>query len=171
MFQIYPREVFCTKNKIALLVITALLAINVTAFGVEGTTPPINPTYEQTVVQLVNVERQKNGLPALYYDSNISDVARTKSADMAFNNYFAHYSPTYGMASDMLLSYGITWTAWGENIASGQDTPEEVVSQWMNSPSHRENILSSNFTFLGVGYYVNSSGTPYWTQMFTSDFK
>lgn len=163
---------FYTKNKVALLVIIALLALsNVSAFAVAGTTPPVNPSYEQMVVQLVNVERQKNGLPELYYDSAISDVARTKSADMAVNSYFSHYSPTYGMASDMLLSFGITWTAWGENIASGQDTPEMVVSQWMNSPSHRENILSPNFTFLGVGYYVDSSGTPYWTQMFTSDFK
>lgn len=164
---------FCTKkNKIVLLVITALLALsNLSAYAVGGTTPPINTSYEQMVVQLVNAERQKYGLQELYYDSSISDVARTKSQDMAVNNYFAHYSPTYGMASDMLLNFGITWTAWGENIASGQDTPEMVVSQWMNSPSHRENILSPNFTFLGVGYYVDSSGTPFWTQMFTSDFK
>jgi uncharacterized YkwD family protein len=164
--------VFCTKNKVALLVLIALLALsNVSAIAIAGTTPPINTSYEQKVVELVNVERQKYGLPALYYDSAISDVARTKSADMAVNNYFSHYSPTYGMASDMLLSFGITWTAWGENIASGQDTPEEVVSQWMNSPSHRDNILSPNFVFIGVGYYVDSSGTPYWTQMFTNDFK
>lgn len=163
---------FCTKNKISLLVVIALVALsNVSAYAIAGTTPPVNQSYEQMVVQLVNVERQKYGLPALYYDSSISDVARTKSADMAVNNYFAHYSPTYGMASDMLLRFGITWTAWGENIASGQDTPEVVVSQWMNSPSHRENILSPNFAFIGVGYYVDSSGTPYWTQMFTNDFK
>lgn len=149
-----------------------LLAIsNVSVFAVAGTTPAVNTSYEQMVVELVNVERQKNGLPALYLDSNISDVARTKSQDMAVNNYFAHYSPTYGMASDMLLKFGITWSAWGENIASGQDTPQVVVSEWMNSPSHRDNILSPNFTFIGVGYYVDSSGTPYWTQMFTSDDK
>lgn len=163
---------FCTKNKISLLVLTALLALsNFTALAVAGTTQPINTSYEEMVVQLVNVERQKYGMPALYSDSNISDVARTKSQDMAVNNYFNHYSPTYGMASDMLLRFGITWSAWGENIASGQDTPEEVVSAWMNSPSHRENILSPNFTFIGVGYYADSSGTPYWTQMFTSDDK
>ncbi len=162
---------FYTKNKIALLVVTALLATNISAFAVSGTTPPVNPSYEQMVVQLVNAERQKYGMPALYYDSSISDVARTKSQDMAVNRYFSHYSPTYGMASDMLLSFGITWSAWGENIASGQDTPQEVVTAWMNSPTHRNNILSPNFAFLGVGYYVDSSGTPYWTQMFTNDFK
>lgn len=163
---------YYTKTKLSVLVLTALLALsNFSALAVAGTTPPVNTGYEEIVVQLVNVERQKYGLPALYYDQNISAVARTKSADMAINNYFAHYSPTYGMASDMLLAYGITWSAWGENIASGQDTPENVVIAWMNSPSHRDNILSPNFTFIGVGYYVDSSGTPFWTQMFTSEDK
>lgn len=163
---------FCTKNKISLVLLTVLLALsNISAFAIAGTTPPVNPSYEQMVVQLVNAERQKYGLPALYYDSAISDVARTKSQDMAVNNYFGHNSPTYGMASDMLLKFGITWSAWGENIASGQDTPKIVVYKWMNSPTHRQNILSPHFTFIGVGYYVDSSGTPYWTQMFTSDDK
>ncbi len=163
---------FYTKKKISLLVLTALLALsNFSVFALTNTTPPVNPSYEQRVFELVNVERQKNGMPALYFDQDISSVARTKSADMAVNNYFNHYSPTYGMASDMLLMFGITWSAWGENIASGQDTPEVVVNAWMNSPSHRENILSPNFTFIGVGYYIDSSGTPYWTQMFTSDDK
>lgn len=163
---------FYTKKKISLLVLTALLALsNFSVFALTNTTPPVNPSYEQRVFELVNVERQKNGMPDLYFDQDISSVARTKSADMAVNNYFNHYSPTYGMASDMLLMFGITWSAWGENIASGQDTPEVVVNAWMNSPSHRENILSPNFTFIGVGYYIDSSGTPYWTQMFTSDDK
>ncbi len=144
---------------------------SISAFAAAGTAPTVNSSYEERVVQLVNIERQKNGLPSLHLDRAISDVARTKSRDMAVNNYFAHYSPTYGMASDMLLKFGITWSTWGENIASGQDTPEIVVSEWMHSPTHKANILSPNFTFIGVGYYVDSSGTPYWTQMFTSDEK
>jgi len=164
--------VFCTKNKISLVLLASLLALsNISALAAAGTTPVVNSSYEQQVVQLVNAERQKNGLPALYYDSAISDVARTKSQDMADNHYFAHNSPTYGMASDMLLRFGITWAAWGENIAKGQKTPEIVVSEWMASPTHRENILSPHFSLIGVGYYVDSSGTPYWTQMFTDDNK
>lgn len=132
---------------------------------------PSNLNFEKKVVELVNVERQKNGLPALYLDNRISDVARTKSKDMADNNYFAHQSPTYGSAGDMLLKFGVTWSAWGENIASGQKSPEDVVSQWMNSPSHRENILSPNFALIGVGYCTNSSGKTFWTQMFINDEK
>jgi len=85
---------------------------------------------------------------------------------MASNNYFAHQSPTYGSAGDMLKQSGINWSAWGENIASGQRTPEAVVTAWMNSEGHRANILSPNFSKIGVGYATNSNGTPYWTQMF-----
>lgn len=127
-----------------------------------------NLTYEQKVVELVNVERQKAGLSTLKMDSAISNVARAKSKDMAVNNYFAHQSPTYGSAGDMLRQYGISWSAWGENIASGQKTPEIVVNAWMNSPGHRANILSNNFSKIGVGYVTNSNGTPYWTQIFTN---
>lgn len=127
-----------------------------------------NMSYEEKVAQLVNVERQKNGLQPLTFDRSISDVARLKSQDMADNNYFAHQSPIYGGAGEMMRSQGINWSAWGENIASGQRSPESVVTAWMNSEGHRANILSPDFGRIGVGYVTNSSGTPYWTQMFTN---
>jgi len=124
-------------------------------------------SYEKQVVDLVNTERAKNGLSALTLDSSVSNVARTKSKDMATNNYFSHTSPTYGGAGDMLKQFGIKYTAYGENIASGQKTPQEVVTAWMNSSGHRANILASDFTKIGVGYATDSSGKAYWTQMFT----
>ncbi len=162
------------KNKITAFTLTLILALSFsTAFAQVNFdfTSPSNLDYEERVVQLVNVERQKYGLQTLYLDKTISDIARMKSKDMADENYFGHQSPTYGSAGDMLLKFGVTWSAWGENIASGQRSPEQVVSQWMNSPSHRANILSRNFAFIGVGYCTNSSGRPYWTQMFTNDEK
>lgn len=129
-------------------------------------TAPSTSNYEQKVAELVNIERQKNGLAPLTLDSAMSNVARIKSKDMADNNYFAHQSPTYGSAGNMLTQFGIKWSAWGENIAAGQRTPEEVVNAWMNSEGHRANILSPNFSRIGVGY-VNS-GRPHWTQMFAN---
>ena len=123
-------------------------------------------SYERQVVELVNAERAKNGLSSLTLDSSVSNVARAKSKDMATNNYFSHTSPTYGGAGSMLSQFGIKYTAYGENIASGQKTPQEVVTAWMNSSGHRANILSSDFTKIGVGYAANSSGKAYWTQMF-----
>jgi uncharacterized YkwD family protein len=119
--------------------------------------------YEQQVVDLTNQERAKNGLPALKVDLELSKVAREKSSDMQRNNYFSHTSPTYGSPFDMMKQFGITYKAAGENIAKGQRSPEEVVNAWMNSEGHRKNILSANFTHIGVGYVAEGN---YWTQQF-----
>ena len=56
----------------------------------------------------------------------------------------------------------------GENIAYGQTSPEMVMDSWMNSPGHRANILNGNYKYIGVGHYVDGTGTNYWVQLFTS---
>jgi uncharacterized YkwD family protein len=119
--------------------------------------------FEQQVVELTNQERAKQGLPALKVDTELSKVAREKSKDMQAKNYFSHTSPTYGSPFDMMKQFGIEYSSAGENIAMGQPSPEEVVKAWMNSDGHRKNIMSSDFTHIGVGYVENGN---YWTQMF-----
>ncbi|WP_424766424.1 CAP domain-containing protein [Paenibacillus sp. sgz302251] len=117
--------------------------------------------YQSQVIDLVNQERAKAGLSALKSDSLLVKVATEKARDMDVNNYFSHTSPTYGSPFDMMRSYGVTYSYAGENIASGQRTPQEVMNAWMNSPGHKANILNKNFTKIGVGY-VNGE----WVQMF-----
>ncbi|WIV11457.1 CAP domain-containing protein [Proteiniborus sp. MB09-C3] len=124
---------------------------------------------EKEVVRLVNVERQKNGLNSLEIDAELSKVARMKSQDMATKGYFSHTSPTYGSPFDMMKQFGIKYSTAGENIAMGQPSAEAVVKAWMNSEGHRANILSKNFTKIGVGYYKGSN-EPYWTQMFIKPY-
>lgn len=119
--------------------------------------------YEQQVVELTNQERAKYGLKPLAIDYELSRVAREKSRDMAVNNYFDHNSPVYGSPFDMMRSYGINYRTAGENIAKGQRSPQEVVNAWMNSPGHRANILSADFTHIGVGYVSQGN---HWTQQF-----
>ncbi|RDI43113.1 CAP domain-containing protein [Falsibacillus pallidus] len=119
--------------------------------------------YEQQVVDLTNKERTQRGLSPLKVDTALSKMARDKSADMQKNNYFDHQSPTYGSPFDMMKKYGISYQSAGENIAMGQQTPQEVVNAWMNSQGHRENILNPNYTHIGVGYVENGH---YWTQEF-----
>ncbi|MGG4266809.1 CAP domain-containing protein [Peribacillus simplex] len=119
--------------------------------------------FEQEVVKLTNAEREKQGLAALKVDTELSKVARIKSQDMKDKNYFDHNSPTYGSPFDMMKKFGISYTTAGENIAQGQKTPEEVVQAWMNSQGHRENIMNSSFTHIGVGYVESGN---YWTQQF-----
>ncbi|MEH7439614.1 CAP domain-containing protein [Neobacillus drentensis] len=119
--------------------------------------------YVQQVINLTNAQRSKNGLPALKADTQLSGVAQKKSQDMQQNHYFSHTSPTYGSPFDMMRDFGVTYKSAGENIAQGQQTPQEVVTAWMNSEGHRKNILSPNFTHIGVGFEQTGK---HWTQMF-----
>ncbi|MBA9041667.1 putative YkwD family protein [Bacillus aryabhattai] len=120
--------------------------------------------FEQKVVDLVNQEREKQGLKPLTLNKKLSDVARTKSKDMMDKGYFDHNSPTYGSPFDMMKQFGIEYTTAGENIAKGQQSPEDVMNAWMNSEGHRKNILNPDFTEIGVGYVKGD--TTYWTQQF-----
>lgn len=122
--------------------------------------------FEGKVVQLVNQKRAQAGLKPLAHNWELSRVARYKSMDMRDQGYFSHTSPTYGSPFTMIKSFGISYRAAGENIAMGQSTPQAVVDAWMKSPGHRANIMSTQFTEIGVGYAFGGSGRHYWTQMF-----
>ncbi|MBS4197333.1 sporulation protein [Bacillus sp. FJAT-49870] len=117
----------------------------------------------QQVIDLTNAERRKQGLSDLKADTQLSGVAQKKSDDMQQKNYFSHTSPTYGSPFDMMRDFGVTYKSAGENIAQGQQSPQEVVQAWMNSEGHRKNILNNNFTHIGVGYEQTGK---HWTQMF-----
>lgn len=121
---------------------------------------------EKQVITMVNVERAKANLAPLKYNWQLSGVARYKSQDMIDKNYFSHQSPTYGSPFNMRKNFGIKYMAAGENIAYGQRTATEVMKGWMNSPGHRANILSKNYSEIGVGLAKKSDGTCYWTQQF-----
>lgn len=121
---------------------------------------------EKEVIELTNLERQKNGLQPLKHNWELSRVARYKSNDMRDNNYFSHTSPIYGSPFKMIRDFGINFSTAGENIAMGQTTAKQVVNSWMNSSGHRANILNKSFTEIGVGYAKDSKGRIFWTQMF-----
>ncbi|WP_372632898.1 CAP domain-containing protein [Cohnella sp.] len=123
-----------------------------------------NSAFATQVVTLVNQERAKAGLkPLASTNATLTKMALDKAKDMYNNGYFDHNSPTYGSPFDMMKKYGINYRYAGENIAKGQRTPQEVMNAWMNSPGHRANILSANFTTIGVAYY-----NGVWVQEFIS---
>ena len=131
---------------------------------------PSGSTYrqmEQEIVRLVNQERANRGLSPLVENWEISRVARIKSQDMINNNYFSHESPIYGSPFKMLTSFGIPFTEAAENIASGQQSAQQVMSSWMNSSGHRTNILNSRYNKIGVGIARKGTNGPlYFTQIF-----
>ncbi|HEX2985753.1 MAG TPA: SafA/ExsA family spore coat assembly protein [Caproiciproducens sp.] len=145
---------------------------NMIYVGQKITIPDASPlaSYESEVIRLTNLERTKRGLSALSTNWQLSRVARYKSQDMVNKNYFSHTSPTYGSPFTMMQSFGLKFSAAGENIAYGQRTPQEVVTAWMNSPGHRANILSPAYTQIGVGVAKTANGTLYWTQEFMKPY-
>lgn len=137
--------------------------------------PVQNDAFEQSVVEQTNQIRMAAGLSPLKRVGALSLSARYHAADMSNNNYFDHN--TYDRVEDQLVGVCDTWnrisgyyTGWlalAENIAAGQPTPEEVVNAWMNSPDHRENILSDQYSEIGVGYYQGQGEyLYYWGQNF-----
>ena len=116
---------------------------------------------EKAAAELVNDKREAYGLDPLTISTELTAKARIKAQDMKQNNYFSHTSPTYGSPFAMMQSLGISYRSAAENIAMGYRTAEAVVNAWMNSPSHRANILSSRYDTMGIGH---TDG--YWAQWF-----
>jgi len=121
---------------------------------------------ENKVISIVNVERSKAGVSTLKGNWQLSRIARYKAEEMRDKNYFSHISPSFGSPFDMLKSFGMTFSAAGENIALGQQDPGSVMTSWMNSQGHKENILNVNYTEIGVGVAKGSNGNIYWVQQF-----
>ncbi len=116
---------------------------------------------ERQACELVNQQRAANGLEPLTISADLCAKARIKSQDMLDGHYFDHNSPTYGSPFTMMKRFGIVYKSAGENIAMGYATAQAVVNAWMNSEGHRDNILSSRYTTMGIGE-ING----YWTQWF-----
>lgn len=126
---------------------------------------------EQAIFNKVNEERSKAGVATLTYNTTMEKYARIKSQDMGDNNYFNHTDLNGNYITTKMESDGVKYNNWGENIAyiSGITDPTELANQfmtnWMNSQGHRENILSTNFSSMGVGVY-KIGNTVYATQEF-----
>ncbi len=121
----------------------------------------------QRVVDLTNQERARQGLAPLTLDAALCSSAQAHSEDMATHNFFDHTGSDGSDVGQRIAraGYGALY-AYGENIAAGQTSPEEVVDAWMNSESHRSNIVSPYYHDIGVAdvYNANSTYGHYWTQ-------
>ena len=117
----------------------------------------------QAVLAEVNAARAKNGLSALTLDANMNRAAAVRAAEMAQS--FSHTRPNGSRGLTALNEAGVSYRTAGENIASGQQSAQAVVSAWMNSSGHRANILSASFGRMGAGQ-ATIGGRTYWVQLF-----
>jgi uncharacterized protein YkwD len=120
----------------------------------------------QEVFDLTNEERVNAGLEELTWNDNLAQAAEDHCQDMIDRDYFDHYTPEGLSPGDRATAAGYEWLWIGENIAAGYASAEDVMVGWMNSEEHKENILRTQFTELGVGLRVSWSGRVYWAQEF-----
>lgn len=107
---------------------------------------------DNELLQYTNLERVKNGMPELKLSNQLSDAARRKAAFMFEKNFWAHFAPDGTTPWSFVRAAGYDYSYAGENLARGFSNSSDIVSAWMNSPSHRENLLSNKYT--EVGYAV-----------------
>lgn len=108
---------------------------------------------EQLLI-LTNQKRQENGLGILTLDERLNQAAANKGNDMLAKGYWAHISPDGTTPWVFIKGAGYGYTYAGENLARGYTTSPDVVNAWMASDSHRQNLLSGNYS--NVGFAVVS---------------
>jgi uncharacterized protein YkwD len=128
---------------------------------------------EHAIHNRVNEIRSDRGLSPLAYNGDLADVAAYHSDDMAEREYLSHTSPDGETMTDRYERFGMSCQGWGENVLfnyAADSTPtaaaRQSVEQWMDSPGHRGNILSDDWTAQGLGVAVAADGRLYATQNF-----
>lgn len=132
-------------------------------------TTSYNREFADRVIELVNIERAKEGLKPLKKDDTLTGLSDIRAKETV--TLFEHKRPNGTKWSTILKENNVSYTNAGENIASGYSTPEDVVNAWMNSEGHRANIMSKTYEKIGVSCYIdnNSKDKYYWAQLFIKD--
>ena len=126
---------------------------------------PVDPiAMASEVLRLTNIERAKEGAQPLKYNKALQDAAMLRAKEISVK--FSHTRPNGTDSSTVGKDVGAGGIC-GENIAMGQDSPETVVTDWLNSPGHRIPMMRNANQYMGVGFYKAANGIYYWVQEFT----
>lgn len=105
---------------------------------------------QKALIELTNKEREKKGLSALTENEALNKAAQLKAENMLSEDYWAHFAPSGKTPWDFILGTGYKFTFAGENLAKNFYSSDEVVKAWMNSKTHRENLLNSKYKDIGI---------------------
>lgn len=123
---------------------------------------------EWQVLYLTNISRMYMGLEPLSMTKNLHTAADIRAVELSERFTADHKRPDGREFQTVLNDQGVDWIWAGENIARGFKNSEDVMLGWIESPGHLANILDTDYTHLGTGFYDNgSSEGPYWEQLFT----
>jgi len=116
------------------------------------------------VVRLINAERAASGLAPLTRDVRLDAAAGRHAADMAAGNYCGHTGTDGSTAGERISAAGYIWSVCGEVVATGHETPAEVVAAWLASPGHRAALLSTRFVHVGAAHTIGEDpgDAHYW---------
>ena len=129
------------------------------------------------VLALVNLARREGRVcgnksfaaaAPLVWSDKLERTGQLHAAEMAAHSYFSHDGRDGSKPADRAMRAGYVWRAVGENIAAGQTSAEAAMQGWIDSPPHCANLMSPQFTEMGVAYAVNLQSTMgiYWAQLF-----
>ncbi|MEI6728309.1 MAG: CAP domain-containing protein [bacterium] len=125
---------------------------------------------EDQVIVAVNKRRIDNGLPQLIINEKLTKAAHSKAKHMQDNEYFSHIDAKTGKKwSDFIKEQDYDYVVAGENLANGFYDVDSMVQAWIDSPTHRENIMNTSVTETGMGISygkLNGSPTIFVVQMF-----
>ncbi len=138
-----------------LLIYVLLFIFLQVGFSILGYAKPgvlgINSNIDQKrLVELTNQERSKKGLPPVSENAALDKAAILKAQNMFEENYWAHFAPSGKTPWDFIVGSGYRFTFAGENLAKNFYNSEDVVSAWMASPTHRDNLLNSKYKDIGI---------------------
>lgn len=147
-------------NSSLLIIVVLLLFSSWFSIILNKTSPQIlGITYSisnQELLLLVNEQRLANNLSPLVLNEKLSSAASAKANHMFANNYWAHFAPDGTSPWKFITENGYDYIYAGENLAKGFVTAEDAVKAWMESPSHRDNILSSQYKEVGFSIVEGS---------------
>jgi uncharacterized protein YkwD len=124
---------------------------------------------EQECLTEVNRLREMRGLGRLDMSEELLEVARYYSRRMAEERFFSHTDPEGRTVRQRVSDAGITWRVLGENLAysNGYSNPVAAsMNGWMDSDSHRRNILDPSYRKTAIGAWISADGTIYFTEIF-----
>lgn len=133
---------------VILLEIFSFLIPTLTHLNTSGGMAAVLPA---VLADLTNTERQSQNLPALTVNTNLNKAALMKAEDMATLGYFAHTSPAGKTPWYWIEKVGYKYQYAGENLAINFTDSQDVTNAWMNSPTHKANIVKGNYTEVGTG--------------------
>ncbi|MES3005819.1 MAG: CAP domain-containing protein [Patescibacteria group bacterium] len=145
---------FWRDNSVALLLAIVLvveLGVFAQSFLIFNKDSSLAAILPGVLTLLTNDQRVSNNAPKLVENKLLAEAARLKAEDMAKKGYFAHNSPEGYLPWYWLDRVGYSYAHAGENLAVNYTDSKDVVDAWMNSPTHRANIVKSIYTETGIG--------------------